>query len=176
MLMAILQAVGAAWYHCQDDAMKTCKISSLVLLIGYYVLLIPLAWLQYFWFNESSWIGIIVFWVWFICIVLASALVAKFGSSKLDLKTWYNDIFFSGIRPICWHMMKLSEGGWGKVSGFIFELWFCFSIKYVFPWAMYTLLIMTIKADIDEPYGEYHDGWQAIGALIPVICFIVFLC
>jgi len=40
---------------------------------------------------------------------------------------------------------------------------------------MYTLLIMTVKADVDEPYGGYHDGWQTIGALIPIICFIVFL-
>jgi len=45
MLMAILQAVGAAWYHCQDDAMKTDKVAALILLIGYYALLIPLAWL-----------------------------------------------------------------------------------------------------------------------------------
>jgi len=52
MLMAILQAVGAAWYHCQDDAMSLCKISSMILLIGYYAMLIPLAWLQYFAFPD----------------------------------------------------------------------------------------------------------------------------
>lgn len=52
MLMAILQAIGAAWYHCQDDSMAKSKISSFILLIGYFAVLIPLAWLQYFAFPD----------------------------------------------------------------------------------------------------------------------------
>lgn len=91
------------------------------------------------------------------------------------MKEWYEEIFFSGVRPICCHMCSLSEGSWHWLSQRLFEFWWCFSIKFVFPWAMYTLLVMTIKGDIDEPYGGYHDGWQALGALIPCICFIVFL-
>lgn len=102
-------------------------------------------------------------------------MIAKFGASKLSFTAWYQNIFFSGVRPICWHMCRLSETPWSKWSEALFEFWWCFSIKYIFPWAMYTLLVMTTKADIDKPYEGYHDGWQVLGALIPIICFIVFL-
>lgn len=40
-----------------------------------------------------------------------------------------------------------------------FEFWWCFCIKYIFPWAIYWLLIMTIKADTTENYGKYNNGW-----------------
>lgn len=175
MLMAILQCLGSAWYHCQDDAMSTCKISALVLIIGYFAVLAILPWLQYFAFPDDSWVGLVVWWVWDIVITLVSLLVGKFGPQKLSFVKWYDDIFFSGVRPICWHMMKRSESPWHPISGRIFEFYWCFSIKYIFPWAMYVLLVLSVKGDIEKPYGGYHTGWQVIGALIPIICFIVFL-
>lgn len=49
------------------------------------------------------------------------------------------------------------------------------SIKYVIPWALWTLLIMTMQDNSENPYGGYHAGWQAIGALVPCVCFLIFL-
>jgi len=45
MLMAILQAVATAWYHCADDAIAVDKPATVCLILGYYGLLVPLAWL-----------------------------------------------------------------------------------------------------------------------------------
>jgi hypothetical protein len=56
-------------------------------------------------------------------------------------------------------MMELNETPMGKVRAALFEFWWCVSIKYVFPWAMYWLLVMTVQADVKEPYGKYHLGW-----------------
>jgi len=175
MLMAILQSIGAAWYHCQDDAIKTCKISALVLLVGYYGLLLPLAWLQFFAFGEDAWVAIPIFWVWFVIVSLVSCLVGKFGPNKLTIGKWYNDVFFSGVRPICHHMLIRNESKWNNVLERIFEFWWCFSIKFIFPWAMYTLLVLTFKTDITDPYGDLHMGWQILGAIVPIIGVIIFL-
>jgi len=175
MLMAVLQAVGAAWYHCQDDAMATCKISSLVLMVGYWVMVIPMPWLQYFAFPDSSWVGLLVCWLWFILTFVVSALVACMGPNKLAFRTWYDQIFLSGVKPISNCMCALSESAWSNWSQRLFELWWGVSIKFVIPWALWTLLVMTVKSDIDEPYGGFHVGWQVLGALVPIMCFIIFL-
>lgn len=63
-LMGILQSVSVAWYYDQDEAWKKDKVSAAILIIGYFGLLIPLAWLCYFAFPEQSWVGIPVFWGW----------------------------------------------------------------------------------------------------------------
>jgi len=173
--MAILQSIASAWYHCQDDALATCKISAIILLAGYFSLLAILPWLQYFAFPESSWIGLPVYWIWFIFVSLASCLVGKFGPNKLSFKTWYEEIWFSGCRPICCHMLARNETKWHWFGERLFEFWWCFSIKFVFPWAMYTLLVMTTAGDIEKPYGGLHLGWQILGAIVPIIGFIMFL-
>lgn len=161
MLMAILQATAAAWYHCQDDAMETCKISSLILLVGYWAMTIPMPWLQYFAFPLKSWVGLLVAWLWFIMIWVASCLVAMFGPKKLKFNEWYNNIWFSGVKPICNCMCALTDSGepWTGWTQRVFELWWCISIKYVIPWALWTLLVMTIKSDSENPYEGYHEGW-----------------
>lgn len=175
MLMAILQSVGASWIHCQDDAMKTCKVSAIVLLVGYYGLLIPLAWLQFFAFGDQSVIAIPIFWAWFVFVAVLSCLVGKFGPNKLSVGTWYQEIFFSGARPICHHMLIRNESKWHRYFERIFEAWWCFSIKFIFPWAMYTLLILTFKTDLVSPYGDLYWGYQLLGAIVPAIGLIIFL-
>jgi len=72
-------------------------------------------------------------------------------------------------------MISLNESPMHPVRAAIFEFWWCFSIKYVFPWAMYWLLVMTVQADIEQPYGDYYIGWQIIGGIIPIVGFFVFL-
>lgn len=175
MLCAILQSIAAAWYHCQDDAMKTCKISAVILLVGYFGLLAVLPWLQYFVFPNSSWVGLPIYWIWFIVVCLCSFLSASVGTGKIGFMVWYEEIFFSGCRPICAHMLARNETKWHWFADRLFEFWWCFSIKYVFPWAMYTLLVMTTAADIKKPYGGLHIFWQIAGIIVPVVGFIMFL-
>jgi SNF family Na+-dependent transporter len=52
LLMGILQSVCATWCHCFYDAKKKSIGATLVLIIGYYGAMIPLAWLCYFAFPE----------------------------------------------------------------------------------------------------------------------------
>lgn len=176
MSMAILQSIGAAWVHGQDDAMKTCKISSIVLIVGYYGLLLPLAWLQFFAFGDQSVVAIPIFWAWFVIVAIVSCLVGKFGPNKLSVGTWYQEIFFSGARPICHHMLIRNESKWHRYFERIFEAWWCFSIKFIFPWAMYTLLVLTIADDIENKgYGGLYVGYQVLGAIVPIVGIILFL-
>lgn len=109
LLMGILQATAVGWYHCQEDAIRTDKISSVILMMGYWGMLIPLGWLSYFAFPKLAWVGIVVFWVWTILIVLASFIAAKYGPAKLTFETWYLNIFLSGVNPICEVMWALEN-------------------------------------------------------------------
>lgn len=173
--MGILQAVAVGWIHCFEDALATgSKASVYILTIGYWALLVPLAWLAYFAFPLESWVAIPVFWGWFACITLTSMLVAKFAH-QVDFKTWYQEIFFSGVRPVSVHMCGLAKPAMKPIAKLIFEFWFCFCIKFIFPWAIWWLLIMTIKKDIDVPYEGYHVFWQILGGILPVLGILLFL-
>jgi len=174
LLMGILQSICATWVHCFEDAKKVSFAGTLVLIIGFYGLMIPLAWLCYFAFPNYSWVGLPVIWGWYLILPLISYLVAKLANG-VDFITWYYEVFLYGARPISLKMLSLAETPYHKVSASIFELWWCVSIKYVFPWAMYWLLVMTVQADVVKPYEGYNVGWQVIGAIIPVIGLILFL-
>jgi len=57
-------------------------------------------------------------------------------------------------------MIALNKSKQMRCTELLFEFWWCFSIKYVFPWAMYWLIVMTIEKDGSAPhYGEYAGGW-----------------
>jgi len=174
LLMGILQSVAVAWFHCIEDAMKISKASTLVLVISYFGVLTILPWLAYFVFPNESWISIPAFWGFMLIMILVSFLIAKLGPAKACFKTWYDEILFSGVRPIAYHCMRVAESPMSPFMRGFFNLWWCVSIKYVFPWAMYVLVIMTIKKDAYEPYGEYHYGWQILGAIMPLAGLIVF--
>ena len=158
LLMGILQSTSVGWYHCADDAFLKDKVSTLVLVIIYWAVLIPLAWLAYFAFPEdSAWIGIPIFWGLVILSWIVSCILSVFVK-KISFLEWYEDVLLYGVRPMARHMIAL-QSPMHRVFERIFEFWWCVSIKYVFPWAMYWLIIMTIKADTDKPYGDYHVGW-----------------
>lgn len=123
MLMAVLQAVGAAWYHCFDDATATCKMSSLTLVVGFWVMTIPMPFLQYFAFPDSSWVGLLVCWLWFLLTFAVSCIIGMKGPNKLTFSCWYENIFLYGVAPICDTMLSLSEGGrasWSNWSARVF--------------------------------------------------------
>lgn len=157
LLMGILQSTCVGWYHCADDAFAKDKVSTLILILVYWGVMIPLCWLCYFAFPNQSWVGLPVFWGLTILSWIVSAIVSV-TSKKCSFQEWYEDIFLYGVRPMARHMIALQ----GELHWFVarfFELWWCISIKYVFPWAMYWLIIMTIQKDTDKPYGEYNVGW-----------------
>lgn len=171
LLMGILQAIACGWIHGLDDALATgAKASVWVLLGGYFGLLVPLAPLAYFAFPNDSWVAIPVFWAYFLVIAGIS-----FAVSKLPFLTWYREVFFSGVRPIALKMMSLSVTPYSSIWSEIFQVWWCMCIKFIFPWAIWWLLVMTCAKDIEIPYEKYHVGWQVIGLLIPVFGLLLFL-
>merc|ERR1712167_330574 len=51
------------------------------------------------------------------------------------------------------------------------------------PWALFSLMMWNFKADITlsngKGYGSYHDMWQIVGFIYPLIgliCFLVPIC
>jgi len=155
LLMGILQAVSIGWVFGIDDAFATgAKASVYILLVGYFALLVPLALLAYFAFPLDSWVAIPVFWGYFVVITIIS-----FAVSRLHFKVWYREIFFSGVRPVALKMMSLSTAPYTTVWSELFQFWWCFSIKFIFPWAIWWLLVMTAAKDIEIPYEKYHVGW-----------------
>lgn len=159
LLMGILQSCSVGWYFCQDEAMTKSKPAALVLIIMYFGLMIPLAWLCYFAFPNQSWVGLPIIWAWYILAIVISALLAKFVT-KITFAEWYNEILFSGVRPIALHMIARNKTKQYQCVEKLFEFWWCFTIKYVFPWAMYWLIVMTVQKDTTYPYyGGYYGGW-----------------
>jgi hypothetical protein len=171
LLMGILQAIACSWIHGLDDALATgAKASVWVLLGGYFGLLIPLALFAYFAFPQDSWVAIPVFWGYFVVISAIS-----FAISRLSFIRWYREIFFSGARPIALKMMSLAKTPYTPLQSELFQIYWCFSIKFIFPWAIWWLLVMTTAKDIEIPYEGYNVGWQVIGILIPVFGLTLFL-
>merc|ERR1719272_1770028 len=127
--------------------MAKSKPATLLLLIQYYAFLLPLGIISYFALGDSSILGIPIFWGITVITWIISAIIAT-KVSKLSLLEWYEEVFFAGVMPIC---------------------------KYILPWAIYWLLILTVKADTTENYGKYHAGWQWIGAIIPVGGLVLFI-
>ena len=161
------------WVYCFEEAMYKSKASTLILSISFFGLMIPLAWLAYFGFPEHAYLSIYIFWGLFTFMVAVSALEATMNS-KLPLKVWYEEIFLYGARSIARYLIDL-EGNMNPILAYIFEFWWCFCIKYLYPWAMYWILVVNFKNDITTAYGNFHTGWQIIGVLFPVLGILVFL-
>jgi hypothetical protein len=133
--------------------MAKSKPATLLILIQYYVLLIPLGIISYFALGDSSILGIPIFWgITFITWII-SAIVAQ-KVSKITLLEWYEEVFFAGVMPICRHMLALTSTPTHRYAERFFAFWWCLCIKYI-----YWLLILTVKADTTENYGKYHAGW-----------------
>jgi hypothetical protein len=75
-------------------------------------------------------------------------------------------------------MSKLSKEKGSKTREWwepIFETWWGFSIKYFVPFALWFLICLSLKADLDTPYGGYHGFWQIMGWIYPLLGFLAFL-
>jgi hypothetical protein len=158
MLMGLLQAVVIGWYFCFNEAWAKSKGACLVMWLGYYCLLIPLAWMSYFAYPDFSWTGLPVFWLFQFMMQGISLSIAVF-KDKMTFREWYEDILFSGVKPIAERMLSLTTSANHWFFEEFFTFWWCTSIKWIFPWAIYWMIVMTIKADIEKPYSKYYWGW-----------------
>lgn len=132
------------------------------------------------------WVGVVIFWVVMLITILITLIMHK--GSKQD---WYRRVFLYGA----WELAdivanrsdELREEGvnsapqpcWKPV----FVAWWAWSIKYFIPWALFSLMMWNFKADITlsngKGYGAYHDMWQVVGFIYPLIgliCFFVPIC
>lgn len=107
LLMGIMQSIAIGWVFCFQKSMDKSKAGTLILLISYFGLMLPLGWCCYFWFPLYAWIGIPVFWGWTLIFFIISAVVAKFVN-KISFREWYEEVFFAGVRPISCHMVALT--------------------------------------------------------------------
>jgi hypothetical protein len=170
LLMGILESLASTWVHCFDDACaRGSKISVYVLVGGYWFFINVMPWPAYFGYPDDGWASIPSFWFCvFVCMVIS------FFTSRLSFSEWYHEHLFYGAMPIANHLVKLQKWKNKFVIGF-FQFWWCTCIKFVVPWAIYWLIVMTMAANINERYGNYYIGWQIIGMLIPIVGIFLFL-
>jgi len=87
--------------------------------------------------------------------------------SGLGIGDWYKKVFFYGARELA---IMLTNGSTEDprhppMWRYPFEVWWSFSMKYFFSWAVYWLLIRLLRSDIvldedeDSLYGGYHLFW-----------------
>lgn len=172
LLLGIFQAFGAGWVYQYEGAIAKAKVSTMILFFGYWCVLIPLALLAYFAFPLVSWIAMPIFWV-----IQVIVWIASFATSKMSFKEWYCEVLMYGIIKMARAISKLSvskdkPNPWWKA---VFEVWWCFSIKFFFPWAVWWLLSLSFANDISSPYGGYYWGWQVLGFLFPIIGLALFI-
>ena len=56
-----------------------------------------------------------------------------------------------------------------------FVIWWCFSIKYFVPFALWFLLSYSLSIDLERRYGNYHVFWQWMGLVYPILGLLAFL-
>lgn len=112
----------------------------------------------------------------FSCIFTFICVPLSFWMSKLNAKEWYDDILLCGVRKIAYACSQMGrtnpkEPMWWE---FLFNIYWCFLIKFINPAILYFILIGILKDDINKPYGKYSIGWQAVGWAIPIVGFMFF--
>jgi len=150
---------------------------------------------------SMMWLGVVIFWVINIVVIMATFFMRK-GSAQ----DWYQNVFFYGAYELADIVANKSdelhcEGSSEPTPCWkpIFVFWWAFSIKYFIPWALLSLMMWNFKADINlqyvkigdqcvtndsgdcitRGYGAYHDMWQIVGFIYPLIgliCFLVPIC
>lgn len=147
------------------------------------------------------WLGVVLFWAINLVVIMATFLM-----KKGDAADWYKNVFFYGAYELADLVANKSDELHNVEDGAsqptpcwkpVFIFWWAFSIKYFIPWALFSLMMWNFKADINlqyvydndenritnadgdaitRGYGAYHDLWQLVGFIYPLIgliCFIV---
>lgn len=152
---------------------------------------------------SMMWLGVVIFWVINVVVIMATFFMRK-GSAQ----DWYQNVFFYGAYELANLVANKSDELHSVEDGPsqstpcwkpIFIFWWSFSIKYFIPWALLSLMMWNFKADINlqqvmvddvcvknsadecitRGYGAYHDMWQIVGFIYPLIgliCFLVPIC
>lgn len=133
------------------------------------------------------WLGIVIFWAINLIVIMVT-----FFMRAGDAADWYKRVLFYGAFELAELVanrsdeLRLAEGGSSMPSPCwkpVFIFWWAFSIKYFVPWALLSLMMWNFKIDIDlvdyRGYGGYHDMWQVVGFIYPLIgllCFLIPIC
>lgn len=133
------------------------------------------------------WLGVFLFWLIQVVVIILCKCCS--GSSNFT-----QEVLFYGAYELAKIVAERSdelnitrtpeqrdkEAPWWKG---LFIYWWAFSIKYFIPWALLSLMMWNFKADIDlkndRGYGGYHDVWQVVGFIYPLIgllCFFIPIC
>jgi hypothetical protein len=184
LLCGILQCFGACWMYkwgsaLERDEFKVHK-SMQILAFGYWIPLLVIGFVVNIFMSQYEWalgLSVIVFWVIQLIVWGVSWMVSGLGISD-----WYKKVFFYGARELA---IMLTNGSTDDPDHppmwrYPFEVWWSFSMKYFFSWAVYWLLIRLLRSDIvllegDTTYSGYHVFWQILGSLFPIISILLFL-
>ena len=146
LLLGIFQAFGTAWIYKWDEAVAASRAGSCyVLFFGYWVPNLILAVFGAWKFIPLIWC-IVAFWAWMILVWIVSWLI-----SGLSFGEWVRKVMFYGIDSLATSISALSydeaepRPWWAPV----FEIWWGFSIKYVFSWACWFLVMLSLKNDLE---------------------------
>jgi len=181
LVVGILQCFGACWVYKHDkykDAEPNTFRSVKIQAFGYWIPLLILGVVGNFIEDPMALpISLLVFWV-----IQIIVWVVSYVTSGLSLKEWYKKVFFYGARDLAIMISKASmtnaddEPYWR----YPFEIWWSFSMKYFFSWAVWVLSMRYFRNDLpilegETYYGGYHGFWQIMGFLYPLAGLILFV-
>lgn len=123
-------------------------------------------------FAEEAIIGMAIYFPIFIIAVIAGKYI-----SKLDWRTYYNEVLMCGVRKIGYACSQMGRTDKKKMQCWepAFVLYWGILVKFVNPMLLYFILISIFKTDLAKPYGGYQVYWQAVGWAIPIIGFVIFI-
>ena len=176
LLLGILETFGAGWIYEMKEIVakgRGHRLAVIILFVSYWVPLILLGPISIWGLEGMTYVGFIIFWAIQLISFIAAMVVSGLGFSD-----FFFTIYLYGVRKLSRAMTKLSKEKGSRERKWwepIFEVWWGFSIKYFVPFALWFLIMFSLKGDLDKPYGGYHNFWQIMGWAYPVVGFIAFL-
>lgn len=181
--LGILQCMAIGWiYEVKDIKDKVNPVSIAVFTGSFWFIIIVLPAVSLFSYNDYAWTTRIIE----VCMLPIITVGSWLFSREQTFKEWFNIVFFSGARKIARHMTLLSnperkdhsERSWWEP---IFEIWWCFSIKFLMPAVLCYGMINAFRTDILDRYGGYKIGVQFLGWAIVIFSYLliivpIFLC
>jgi SNF family Na+-dependent transporter len=203
-ILGIMQCFAAGWmFRLQKVLTDDNKTAVLLLTFTYWGTLLVMAPVTVFGLGvpvnvdaatladpdykpfSMMWLGIVIFWGINLLVVIATFCMKKGTASD-----WYKNVLFYGAHELADLVANRSDELRNENSASsnscwkpVFVFWWAFSIKYFIPWALLSLMMWNFKADIDlkpkngvyRGYGGYHDMWQVVGFIYPLVGLICFL-
>jgi len=182
LLVGILQCCGVGWAfdtETTNQKGENYRKSLSTLTWGFFIFLfITGVWSID---KDTGKFGMLAFLGCLCCFVLP----ISFLQCEAPVMDWYSSVVMCGVRRIGYSMSKLGRDNYGPDKGNekwyeqYFVFYWCITIKYLIPAALWFILLYVIKKDIKELYGGYKLYWQIIGLIVPItglVAFLVNLC